>query len=245
MSSISRGLLLFLIVSITAGCQTTSLERELAYNQDKLRTAEEQRDRLEFQLATSERQQQEAVDELVGFQQRFADISAKNAALIAENEALIARPIPSSAIIEDVGEPNLDGFVGIDGLKASAVDGMVTLTLDQQVLFNSGSAEISKRGQQALGKLAVVLRDQFAGREIRVEGHSDSTPVKKTKSRWATNWELSSTRACSVLRELIAANAADANRIAAVGYGAQRPVFDNSTKEGRSKNRRVEVIVFP
>ena len=245
MSSISRGLLLFLIVSITAGCQTTSLERELAYNQDKLRTAEEQRDRLEFQLATSERQQQEAVDELVGFQQRFADISAKNAALIAENEALIARPIPSSAIIEDVGEPNLDGFDGIDGLKASAVDGMVTLTLDQQVLFNSGSAEISKRGQQALGKLAVVLRDQFAGREIRVEGHSDSTPVKKTKSRWATNWELSSTRACSVLRELIAANAADANRIAAVGYGAQRPVFDNSTKEGRSKNRRVEVIVFP
>ncbi len=245
MSSISRGLLLFLIVSITAGCQTTSLERTLSYNQDKLREAEEQRDRLEFQLATSERQQQEAVAELVGFQKRIADIRAKNAALTAENDMLIARPIPSSAIIEEIGEPNLDGFDGIDGLQASAVGGMVTLTLDQQVLFNSGSADISKRGQQALGQLAVVLRDQFAGREIRVEGHSDSTPVKKTRVKWASNWELSSTRACSVLRELISSNAADASRIAAVGYGAQRPVFDNSTKEGRSKNRRVEVIVFP
>jgi len=97
MSSISRGLLLFLIASITAGCQTTSLERTLSYNQGKLREAEEQRDRLEFQLATSERQQQEAVAELVGFQKRIADFRAKNAALIAENEMLIARPIPASA----------------------------------------------------------------------------------------------------------------------------------------------------
>ena len=121
----------------------------------------------------------------------------------------------------------------------------MTLTLDQQVLFNSGSAEISKRGHQALLKLAEVLREQFSGREIQVVGHTDSTPVKKTKSRWATNWELSSTRACAVLRELISANAADTSRIAAVGYGAQRPIADNSSKEGRSQNRRVEVIVFP
>ncbi|MDE0960363.1 MAG: flagellar motor protein MotB [Planctomycetota bacterium] len=245
MSSISRGLLLLLVASITAGCQTTSLERELAYNQDKLRATEEQRDRLEFQLAASERDQQGAISELVTAQQRMADISAKNAALAAENEMLMARPIPSSALLVDVGEPDLGGFDGIDGLKAASDGGTVTLTLDQQVLFNSGSAEISKRGHQSLIKLAEVLHDQFAGREIHVEGHTDSTPVKKTKSLWATNWELSSTRACSVLRELISANAADTNRIAAVGYGAQRPIADNSTKQGRSQNRRVEVIVFP
>jgi outer membrane protein OmpA-like peptidoglycan-associated protein len=196
MSSISRGLLLFLIALITAGCQTTSLERTLSYNQGKLREAEEQRDRLEFQLATSERQQQEAVAELVGFQKRIADFRAKNAALTAENEMLIARPIPASAIIEEIGEPNLDGFDGIDGLQASAVGGMVTLTLDQQVLFNSGSADISKHGQQALGQLAVVLRDQFAGREIRVEGHTDASGDERA------NWQLSGKRATAVVMAL-------------------------------------------
>ncbi len=242
MFSISRGLLLLLVVSITAGCQTTSLERELAYNQDKLRETEEQRDRLEFQLATAEREQSGAISELVTIQQKMANISAKNAVLMAENQSLMARPIPASAIIDEV---DLAGFDGIDGLKAASDGGTVTLTLDQQVLFNSGSAEISKRGHQSLLKLAQVLRDQFSGREIQVEGHTDSTPIKKTKSRWATNWELSSTRACAVLRELISANAADTSRIAAVGYGAQRPIADNSSKAGRSQNRRVEVIVFP
>jgi hypothetical protein len=126
MSSISRGLLLLLVVSIMAGCQTTSLERELAYNQDKLRVTEEQRDQLEFQLATAEREQSSAISELVSVQQKMANISAKNAALVAENQSLMARPIPASAIIDEV---DLGGFDGIDGLKAASDGGTVTLTL--------------------------------------------------------------------------------------------------------------------
>jgi len=244
MSSFSRYLVLFFLASVVAGCQTTSLERELSYNQKKLRELEDERNRLEFQLSTSERQQQETVKELVAIQKTLADVSAKNAALQAENENLLSRPIPSSAVIEDVGEPDLGSFEGIEGLTASAEDGDVRITVDQQVLFSSGSADITRRGKAALEKLANVLRTEFSGRDVRVEGHTDSTPVKKTKMRWASNWELSSIRACAVLRALVDAGAAAPAKIEAVGYGSQRPVADNTTKEGRSQNRRVEVVVY-
>ncbi|MGE4620160.1 MAG: OmpA family protein, partial [Planctomycetota bacterium] len=238
MSSFSRYLLLVFLTSVVAGCQTTSLERELSYNQKKLREIEEERDRLEFQLATSERQQQLTVKELVETQKTLADVSAKNAALSTENENLQARPTPAAAIIEDLSEPDLGSFKGIDGLTATSEDGDVRITVDQQVLFSSGSAEITRRGKVALDKLAAILRTEFSGRDIRVEGHTDSTPVKKTKMRWATNWELSSIRACAVLRSLLDADAAAPAKIEAVGYGSQRPVADNTTKEGRRQNRR-------
>ncbi|MGE4601285.1 MAG: hypothetical protein AAEJ65_00090, partial [Planctomycetota bacterium] len=80
MSSLSRFMLLGFLASIIAGCQTTSLERELSYNQTKLREVEGDRDRLEFQLSTSERQQQETVQELIAIQKKLADLNAKNAA---------------------------------------------------------------------------------------------------------------------------------------------------------------------
>ena len=244
MSSLSRFMLLGFLASIIAGCQTTGLERELSYNQTKLREVEGDRDRLEFQLSTSERQLQETVQELIAIQKKFADLNAKNAALVAENDLLLSRPTPAAAIIEEVGEPDLGSFAGIDGLTATAEEGGVRITVEQQVLFSSGSADITRRGKEALEKLATVLSTEFTGSDIRVEGHTDSTPVKKTKTRWASNWELSSIRACAVLRALLDAGASTAVKIEAVGYGSQRPVADNTTKQGRGQNRRVEVIVY-
>lgn len=240
MSSLSRFMLLGFLALMVSGCQTTSLERELSYNQNKLREAEGDRDRLEFQLATSERQQQETVLELVDIRKQLADANAKNAALVAKNDVLLSRPEPASAIIED----DLGSFEGIDGLTATSDEDGVRITVDQQVLFSSGSADITRRGKDALQKLAAVLEMEFSGRDIRVEGHTDSTPVKKTKTRWASNWELSSIRACAVLRALLDAGASTAAKIEAVGYGSQRPVADNTTKQGRGQNRRVEVIVY-
>ena len=244
MSSLSRFILLGFLASILAGCQTTSLERELSYNQTMLREAEEDRDRLEFQLSTSERQLAETVKELIGIQKQMADLSAKNAALVAKNDLLLSRPTPVTAIIEEVGEPDLGSFAGIDGLTATVEDGSVRITVEQQVLFSSGSADITRRGKEALEKLATVLSTEFTGSDIGVEGHADSTPVKKTKTRWASNWELSSIRACAVLGALLDAGASTAAKIEAVGFGSQRPVADNTTKQGRGQNRRVEVIVY-
>ena len=88
-----------------------------------------------------------------------------------------------------------------------------------------------------------IIRSDYANRKIRVEGHTDSTPITKTKSRWASNWELSSYRACAVLRRLLSEGAVNSSNISAIGFADQRPVGDNKTKAGRSMNRRVEIIV--
>jgi flagellar motor protein MotB len=231
------------ILALISGCQTTNLERQLSYNKSKLQEVEQERDRLQFQLATCEGQQQVAMEELAGLQKRFADLSATKIALESEVSALLARPEPASAQLEIFEEEDLGSFEGIEGLTATSDESGLRLTLDQSVLFSSGSAEVTRKGQDTLKKMAAVIRSEYGNRKIRVEGHTDSTPIKKTKSRWASNWELSSTRACAVLRGLLKENAVKSTQISAIGFADQRPVGNNQTKEGRRMNRRVEIIV--
>lgn len=231
------------ILTLISGCQTTSLERQLSYNKSKLQEVEQERDRLQFQLATCEGQQRVATDELSALQKRFADLSAAKIALESEVNELLARPEPASVKLEEFVEEDLGSFDGIEGLTATSDESGVRLTLDQSVLFSSGSAEVTRKGQETLKKMAAIIRSEYANRKIRVEGHTDSTPIVKTKSRWASNWELSSYRACAVLRGLLKENAVKSSHVTAIGFADQRPVGDNQTKAGRKLNRRVEIIV--
>ena len=230
------------ILVLVSGCQTTNLERQLSYNKSKLQEVEQERDRLQFQLATCEGQQKVAMDDLTSLQKRFADLSAIKIALESEVSSLLARPEPASALLETF-EEDLGSFEGIEGLTATADESGVRLTLDQSVLFTSGSAEVTRKGQDTLKKMSGIIRSEYANRKIRVEGHTDSTPITKTKSRWASNWELSSYRACAVLRRLLKEGAVNSSNISAIGFADQRPVGDNKTKVGRRMNRRVEIIV--
>ncbi len=230
------------MIILVSGCQTNNLERQLSYNKSKLQEIEQERDRLEFQLATCEGQQKVAMDELSSLQKRYADLSASNVALESEMSALLARPEPA-AFIDDFEVEDLDSFQGIEGLTATSDESGIRLTIDQSVLFSSGSAEVTRKGQDTLKKMAGIIKREYPGRSIRVEGHTDSTPIKKTKSRWASNWELSSSRACAVLRRLLAEDAVNTANVSAIGFADQRPVGSNDTKEGRRMNRRVEIIV--
>ncbi|MAJ28501.1 hypothetical protein CBD41_03725 [bacterium TMED181] len=230
------------ILVLVSGCQTTNLERQLSYNKSKLQEVEQDRDRLQFQLATCEGQQKVVMEELTILQKRFADLSVTKIALESELSSLLARPEPASAQLENF-EEDLGSFEGIEGLTATSDESGVRLTLDQSVLFTSGSAELTRKGQDTLKKMSGIIRSDYANRKIRVEGHTDSTPITKTKSRWASNWELSSYRACAVLRRLLSEGAVNSSNISAIGFADQRPVGDNKTKAGRSMNRRVEIIV--
>ena len=92
------------ILTLISGCQTTSLERQLSYNKSKLQEVEQERDRLQFQLATCEGQQRVATDELSALQKRFADLSAAKIALESEVNELLARPEPASVKLEEFVE---------------------------------------------------------------------------------------------------------------------------------------------
>jgi len=233
---------LMLVVFLGPGCQTTNVEKELNWYQQQLQTSEEERNRLELQLATCERSQQEMVDGAGRLQRELADANSMRANLESAREALLnARPEPAVAR----EEVDLSSFQGIEGVSATTDDeGGVRITLEQRVFFTPGSSEVRKAGSQTLQKCAEILARDYSGREVRVEGHTDNTPVVKSKVKFPSNWELSSARACAVLRALIDANAVDPNTASAIGFGAERPIADNSTKEGKSQNRRVEIRVL-
>lgn len=118
-----------------------------------------------------------------------------------------------------------------------------TLLVDD--LFEPASATLTDAGQEHLARLAERLDADFADRRhIRVEGHSDSVPPgPRLQEQYPSNWELSASRATSVVRHLIEAHGMDPTRMEAVSFGDTRPVAPNTTAEGRRQNRRIRVLV--
>jgi chemotaxis protein MotB len=113
-------------------------------------------------------------------------------------------------------------------------------------LFEPASATLTEAGREALKPLAAQLRQTYPNREIRVEGHSDNTPLGESlQEQFPSNWELSTARASAVVRALIEMSGLPSDQFIAVGYGASRPVASNETQSGRRANRRIRVAVLP
>jgi len=117
------------------------------------------------------------------------------------------------------------------------------ITMTNDILFDSGKSKLKKDAQPVLKKIAVVLNENVADRDVGVEGHTDNVPIKH--SSWKSNWELSATRATSVLHYLIDECQVAPERLSAIGYGEYRPIESNDAKAGRARNRRVEIIILP
>ena len=118
--------------------------------------------------------------------------------------------------------------------------GLVTRMLDQ-VLFDSGKAELRPGASRVLDKVAQVLT-QASDQPVGVEGHTDNQPIRH--SGWADNTALSVARAKAVVEYLIE-RGVDRSRLTAAGYGEQRSLASNETAAGRQKNRRVEIVILP
>ena len=118
----------------------------------------------------------------------------------------------------------------------------LVITFVSEVLFGSGKAKLRKDSYEKLNKVTGVLNTTVSDLNVGVEGHTDNQPIKR--SGWRSNWELSTARALSVLHYLSDKGVAEP-RLAAIGYGEYKPVASNDTKEGRQKNRRVEIVILP
>ena len=127
-------------------------------------------------------------------------------------------------------------------LTVSDIDGNVFFDLWFKLLFESGSARVDKRGKEALAKLAEVLNKQ-SDIDVYIEGHTDSKPINT--AQFKDNWDLSVIRATSVVRILTKDYGVNPLQIQPSGRGEYMPVADNESAEGRSKNRRTEIIMAP
>jgi chemotaxis protein MotB len=126
-------------------------------------------------------------------------------------------------------------------VELTELRGKTTVKMKDKILFASGSATLGKEGRDALAAVAEALRG-LKGRAIRVEGHTDDVPT--SGGAFASNWELSSARALAVVR-FLQDTGVDPTRLVAAGYGEFQPISPNDTPEGRSLNRRIEIVLAP
>ncbi len=134
----------------------------------------------------------------------------------------------------------LTGFTSNE-LTVSTKNGKVYVSLQENLLFPSGSAVVNPKGKQALSKLADVLNVNN-DINVEIEGHTDSIPIR---GRFKDNWDLSVARSTEIVRILTQTYKVDPIRVTASGRSRWEPVDSNSTAEGRAKNRRTEIILEP
>jgi len=128
-------------------------------------------------------------------------------------------------------------------VKLEMMEKGLVITVVGDVLFDSGKAKVRPESFSILDKVARVIQAIVPELNVGIEGHTDNVPIKL--SGWKSNWELSTTRALSVLHYLVENKGVYPERVSAIGYGEYRPVSANSTNEGRQLNRRVEIVISP
>lgn len=140
---------------------------------------------------------------------------------------------------------NLTRSLSRDELRdvdVKVLKGVVYISLADNMLYKSGSYEISDRAMETLSKIAKIIKD-YNDYDVLVEGNTDDVPIHKTNIR--NNWDLSALRASSVVQVLEQKFGVNPSRLTAGGRGEHNPIGDNTTDAGRARNRRTEIIITP
>lgn len=127
-------------------------------------------------------------------------------------------------------------------VDVKVLKGVVYISLADNMLFRSGSYQISDKAMDILSKIAKIIKD-YKDYDVLVEGNTDNVPISKTNIR--NNWDLSALRASSVVQVLQDKFGVDPSRLTAGGRGEYNPIATNSTPEGRQLNRRTQIIITP
>ena len=140
---------------------------------------------------------------------------------------------------------SLQAEIAKGDIRIKQVRDRLTINMVDRVLFDSGQGQVKPAGVKVLKQVSDILKN-VKDKQIRIEGHTDNVPIGgKLKSRFPSNWELSTARATSVVRYLIEEGGVDRANLSAVGYADMRPIASNDTEKGRTANRRIEITLYP
>ncbi len=173
---------------------------------------------------------------------KLSDDLKKREQRLKEVEEVLRKRDESTNQLKEKLQQALLGFTK-SGLTVEIKNGKVYVSLTDKLLFPSGSIIIDEKGRQALTQLANVLKEQ-SDINIAVEGHTDTQKIKNL-GQIKDNWDLSVLRSTSVVRYLTENEKVDGVRMTATGKGEFQPLGSNSTADGRSKNRRIEIVLSP
>ncbi|MBK9189018.1 MAG: OmpA family protein [Phycisphaerales bacterium] len=173
--------------------------------------------------------------------QEAAELRERNAQLEQQNRDQAARLAEAEAAKQNQGDMWADagGDIGAGGGGRGSFErgpnGTMVAKLSGDVLFDSGSATLKSTAKKTLDRIAGEIKSNYSGRAIRVEGHTDTDPIRKSK--WPSNEALSEARADSVMAYL-ASKGISSSRMQAVGYGSSR------AKSTKAASRRVEIVIL-
>lgn len=212
--------------------ETQKLLAELKAAQENLQKKED----LLNQLSQSLDSKKASLDELT------FELEKRNARLAELEKILDAQ----KKIVQDLKNKVSEALLGFEnnGLTVTMKNGKVYISLDEKLLFKSGSYEIDANGRNALRKLAGVL-ERNPGIQVTIEGHTDNVPYNPGSGQLRDNWDLSVKRATTVVRVLLEGSKIVPERLTASGHSEYIPVDGRNTPDARQKNRRTEIILTP
>lgn len=211
--------------------ETKNLMSKLDNAQRDLYQREDQLNQLSAKLDKEQAQLNKLKDEL----------DQKNVKLIELQKALARKDSAVDALKQKVTSALL-GFEN-QGLSITKKNGKVYVSLEEKLLFGSGSTQVDPRGISALKKLANVL-EQNSDINITIEGHTDDVPVVPG-GKFDDNWDLSTQRANAIIRILLNESRINPKRLTSSGRSEYQPIDNRKTAEARQKNRRTEIILTP
>jgi len=218
--------------------ETQELLKQLQSYQNDLQAREDALSSAESALLSKRNELEKAMAELNGAQH---EIDARNAR-ISEMEQMLAQKDKLMSELRDRVMSALEGYQG-NGLNVHMKDGLLYVSLDEQLLFQSGSWAVDPRGQAAIKDLGKVLAEN-KDIQITIEGHTDNVPYNGSGAL-KDNWDLSVKRATSIVKILLQGSSISPDRITAAGRGEFVPLETANTAEARQKNRRTEIILMP
>ena len=161
---------------------------------------------------------------------------------ITELEALIAAKDQAMNDLKNAISRALTDFEG-KGLTVEQRDGKVYVSMENKLLFKSGSWAVNSQGRNAIVQLGNVLAEN-PDIAVLIEGHTDNVPFSN-RGQISNNWDLSTKRATAIISILAVNKAISLENLTAAGRGEYSPVDSNDTNEGKAKNRRIEVVLTP
>lgn len=226
------------------------LNNQLLETIQRSRLLQQDLDRARADLARIEKVLQarsaEAGAELAEMRQEIDRLTTENQQLSQQLEQ--ERQIREARLAEIQGTYNelvnkLESEIQRGEVTISELKGKLTVNVVDQILFDSGRAELKPVGLEVLQRIGDILKSA-SNKEIQVEGHTDNVPISpRLQQTFPSNWELSTARATNVLHFLQDKVGISGERLSAVGYGEYRPIASNKDAEGRRLNRRIQIIL--
>ncbi|RLD29110.1 MAG: cell envelope biogenesis protein OmpA [Bacteroidetes bacterium] len=192
-------------------------------------------------LAQLEAKEQALSSEIVRLEKLKKELENRSRR-VEELESLIAAKDAAMTTLKNAISRALTDFEG-KGLTIEQRDGKVYVSMENKLLFSSGSWAVGSQGRQAVQQLGSVLGDN-PDIAVLIEGHTDNVPYKGS-TQLSGNWDLSTKRATAIVNILRENSSINPENLTAAGRGEFAPIATNDTVEGKAKNRRIEVILTP